>query len=369
MNHIRAIQEKITEKNWDFLLLTDEKNQRYAGGFPFTDGFLLISKENAWLITDSRYEEAAREAVTGTADSKTELEVLLFNREHPRMKILKELILRNRNTAELRLAVEDSRLSHTEYLNLERMLGFRLVSSENVMETLRSSKDEEELRSMIQAQRISEHALEETLSVIRPGMTEKEVAAELVYRMLKHGSEGNAFDPIVVTGKNTSKPHGVPGDTVIQQGDLLTMDFGSLKDGYCSDMTRTVAVGYATEEMKTVYDVVLKAQLAGIAAARSGIAGREIDSAARSVIRDAGFGEYFGHGFGHSLGLEIHERPVAGPTETRLMPDRSVCSAEPGIYIPGNFGVRIEDVMIIRKNGAEVITKAPKAELLVVGRC
>ena len=369
MNHICAIQKKLTEKNWDFLLLTDERNQRYAGGFPFTDGFVLISREAAWIITDSRYEEAAREVVGSGTASKPQPEVLLFTREHPRMKILKELIHRYGSTPEPRLAVEDGRLSHTEYLNLERMLGIRLVSSENVMETLRSSKDDEELRFMIQAQRISERALEDTLQIIRPGMTEKEVAAELVYRMLRYGSEGNAFAPIVVTGKNTSKPHGVPGDTVIREGDLLTMDFGSLKGGYCSDMTRTVAVGSATEEMKNVYDIVLKAQLAGIAAARSGIAGREIDSAARSVIRDAGFGDYFGHGFGHSLGLEIHERPVAVPTEDRLMPDGAVCSAEPGIYIPGKYGIRIEDVMIIRENGAEVITKAPKAELTVIGNC
>ena len=219
---------------------------------------------------------------------------------------------------------------------------------------------------MRQAQRISELALEETLQVIKPGMTEREVAAELVYRMLRHGSEGNSFDPIVVTGSKTSLPHGVPGDKVIQEGDFITMDFGSLKNGYCSDMTRTVAVGHATDEMKNIYSIVLKAQLAGIAAARAGIPGKEIDGAARKVIVDAGYGQYFGHGFGHSLGLDIHEAPNANPSGETIMPVGAVVSAEPGIYLPGKFGVRIEDVMVLNETGCEVITKAPKEQLIIL---
>ena len=240
--------------------------------------------------------------------------------------------------------------------------------NDNMMQPCPMLENPAYLRSMVAAQRISEKALEETLHVIRPGMTEKEVAAELVYRMLKYGSEGNSFDPIVVTGRNTSLPHGVPGDTVLQPGDFLTMDFGSLKNGYCSDMTRTVAVCDATDEMKQVYDTVLRAQLAGIAAGKSGIPGKEIDGAARKVIVDAGFGPYFGHGFGHSLGLDIHEPPFANPRGEVLMPENCVVSAEPGIYIPGKFGVRIEDVMVLHPEGSEVITLAPKTELILVGR-
>lgn len=185
--------------------------------------------------------------------------------------------------------------------------------------------------------------------------------------MLKNGSEGNSFDPIVVTGKNTSLPHGVPGDSILQPGDFLTMDFGSLKGGYCSDMTRTVAVCSSTDEMRNIYSIVLDAQLAGIRAAKSGIPGCEIDAAARRVIQDAGFGSCFGHGFGHSLGLDIHERPNLNPREKTPMPENAVVSAEPGIYLPGRFGVRIEDVMILRSDGSEVITKAPKDTLLTVG--
>ena len=359
MNHIVQIQKKLTERGLCAILLTDEKNQRYAAGFPFTDGFVLVSREKAWLITDSRYIEAAEAAAGGCA------EVLLYDNAHPKMRMLRQILAREQLSS---LAAEDRKLSHAEYTNLERLLGMSLQPAGALMEELRASKDEEELRSMVAAQRISEKALEETLQVIRPGMTEKEVAAELVYRMLQFGSEGNSFDPIVVTGKNTSKPHGVPGDTVLQPGDFITMDFGSLQNGYCSDMTRTVALCKATDEMKQVYDTVLKAQLAGIAAGRAGIPGCEIDSAARSVITEAGFGEYFGHGFGHCLGLDIHEPPFANPRGQAVMPENSVCSAEPGIYIPGRFGVRIEDVMILRSGGSEVITRAPKTELLIVGR-
>ncbi|MBQ9662406.1 MAG: aminopeptidase P family protein [Oscillospiraceae bacterium] len=358
MNHILQIQKKLIEHDLDAILLSDEKNQRYAAGFPFTDGYVLVSREKAWLITDSRYIEAAEKAAGGVA------QILMYDNRKPKIRLLKTVLAEAGITA---LAAEDKKLCHADYMALEKLLGFTLQPAGDLMAELRASKDEEELRSMITAQRISEKALEETLQIIRPGMTEKEVAAELVYRMLKHGSEGNSFDPIVVTGKNTSLPHGVPGDTVLQPGDFLTMDFGSLKDGYCSDMTRTVAVCSATDEMKQVYATVLEAQLAGIAAGRSGIPGKEIDAAARKVITEAGFGEYFGHGFGHSLGLDIHEAPFANPRGEAIMPENCVCSAEPGIYLPGKFGVRIEDVMVLRPEGSEVITLAPKQELLIVG--
>ena len=357
MNNIARIQRQLVEKDLDALLITDEKNQRYAAGFPFTDGAVLVTRERAYLITDSRYIEAAEKA----ADEN--VSVQLFDGQHP---LMSRLLAALKENGVQRLAGEESKLSHGAWLAYEKRLGMTLLPSRDILSSLRASKSEEEIACMIRAQRISEAALAETLPIIRPGMTEKEVAAELVYRMLRHGSEGNSFDPIVVTGKKTSMPHGVPGDEVIREGDFVTMDFGSLSGGYCSDMTRTVAVGSATEEMKNVYAIVLKAQLAGIAAARSGIPGKVIDAAARKVIEDAGYGPYFGHGFGHSLGLDIHEAPNAGPRGEALMAENDLCSAEPGIYLPGKFGVRIEDVMILRADGAEVITRAPKDELIIL---
>ena len=358
MNNIRRIQEKLIEKGLDALLITDEKNQRYAAGFPFTDGYVLVTRDRAFLLTDSRYIEAAG----STVDSAL-VTLQLFGAGKDRNELLKEDLAETRVE---KLGAEEGKLNHGEYLALEKLTGLTLHPAQSILSELRASKTEEEIGYMIEAQRISEAALEETLPIIRPGMTEREVAAELVYRMLRHGSEGNSFDPIVVTGSKTSLPHGVPGDKVIQSGDFVTMDFGCLKHGYCSDMTRTVAVGSASDEMKNVYDIVLKAQLAGIAAARAGVIGKDIDAAARRVITDAGYGKYFGHGFGHCLGLDIHEPPFAGPRGEAALPLNSVSSAEPGIYIPGKFGVRIEDVMILREDHAEVITKAPKIELIIL---
>jgi len=218
---------------------------------------------------------------------------------------------------------------------------------------------------MRQAQRITDEAFSAILEFIRPGMTEQEVAARLVYELLRRGGEKVSFDPIVAAGANGSKPHAIPGDAVIQPGMFVTMDFGCMYGGYCSDMTRTVAVGQPTDEMIAVYNTVLQAQLAGIAAARAGIPGSEIDAAARKVIADAGYGQYFSHSFGHSLGLEIHESPNASPAGNTIMPVGAVISAEPGIYLPGQYGVRIEDVLILKEDGCEVITASPK-ELIVL---
>ena len=356
MDHIEKIRAALAKRGLDAVLVTDEKNQRYAAGFPFTDGAVLVGTDRAWLITDSRYIEAASAAASG-------VEVQLYDREHPLVSLLKEDIA----AAGIRtLAAEDEKLSRKAFADYEKELGLSFAFAGDLFAQLRAAKDEEEIRCMRQAQAVSEKALDALLHILRPGMTEREAAAELVYHMLKNGSEGNSFDPIVISGEKTSMPHGVPGDRVIRAGDFVTMDFGCIVGGYCSDMTRTVAVGSATEEMRHVYGIVLEAQLAGIAAAGAGVPGCHIDAAARRVIDKAGYGAYFGHGFGHSLGLDIHEWPNANPRGAEPMPEGAVCSAEPGIYLPGRFGVRIEDVMILRAGGCEVITKAGK-DFTVIG--
>ena len=240
-----------------------------------------------------------------------------------------------------------------------------MKEASGLLDSLRASKDEEELEAMICAQRIAEKSLEETLAWMQVGMTEKEVAAYLEYRMISNGAEKKSFDTIIASGPNSSKPHAVPGERKLQNGEFVTIDFGCVVNGYCSDTTRTVVLGQPTEEMRKVYDVVLQAQLAGIAAARAGLTGKEIDAAARQVIEDAGYGAYFGHSFGHSLGIEIHESPNLAPSNGEPMPVGAVVSAEPGIYLPGKFGVRIEDVLVLREDGCENITKYPK-ELLIL---
>ncbi len=356
MERLAKIRGGLIDLGLDAVLITDELNQRYATGFAFTDGAVLITLDRAFLITDSRYIEAAEKCVS------RDITLRMFGAGKRLTELVREAIA---ECGVKMLGAEEYSLSHGAFLAWQRALGTELHPCQSLFNSLRASKDEAEQRSMRRAQAIAEKALDDVLSIIRPGVTERDIAAEITYRLLKHGGEGNSFDPIAVTGANSSMPHGVPSDTVVREGDFVTMDFGCLKDGYCSDMTRTVAVGYATDEMKNVYDIVLRAQLAGIAKAAAGVSGAEIDGAARKVIADAGYGEYFGHSFGHSLGLYIHESPAAAPSVKTPMPNGAVISAEPGIYLPGRFGVRIEDVLILREGGCEVITKANK-ELVIL---
>ena len=356
MNNLKRVQDAIIAHDLDGMLLIDPLNRYYATGFHTSDGAVLITRDKGYYITDSRYIEAARNALGDL------VEVLLNDREHPLGKLLKGLVA---DCGIQKLGAEDDSLTYQQYQGFSRLLGLELVPAQELIMTLRQVKQPEELQLLRAAQDITDRALLEVLPLIKPGVTEREIAAEITYRQMRLGAEGNSFDPIVVTGAHSSMPHGVPDDRKIQAGDFVTMDFGCLKGGYCSDMTRTVAVGSVTEEMKKVYNIVLEAQLAGIAIAKAGVTGAAIDGAARDVISSYGYGEYFGHSFGHSLGLYIHESPNCAPNNHKPMPEHAVCSAEPGIYLPGRFGVRIEDVMHLTADGAEVLTKSKK-ELIIL---
>ena len=351
LNNIARIQRALTQAHLDAILLTDENDRRFATGFPSSDGAVIVTVHQAFFITDARYIEAARAALAGIA------QVLLCSREAP-MRTLVQGILREANVQIL--GGEEQTTSYAEFTAYEQLFGLKLQPAQNLIRNLRAAKQPEELAMMYQAQQITDEAFAQICTVIRPGMTEREIAAELIYRMLRLGAEGMSFDPIVLTGPDTSMPHGVPGDRRVAAGDFVTMDFGCRKNGYCSDMTRTVALGFVTEEMDKVYKTVLKAQLAGIAATKAGVTGQAMDGAARKVITDAGYGDYFGHGYGHSLGILIHEAPNANTRNDQPMPENAVVSAEPGIYLPGKFGVRIEDVTVLTKDGCEILTKSPK---------
>jgi len=351
MSNINRIRQNLG--GLDALVLTDPVSIRYAAGFHIDDGAAVIRPDSAFLITDSRYIEAAQAAVR-------DMTVLCTSAEKPLTSLLGEL-----TNGLGRVGAEETRMSAAAWTRWEQALNLRLENGARVLAELRPSKTEEELEGLIGAQRIAERALDELLGLIRPGLSEKELAAELIYRLYKFGGEALSFDPIVITGAKTSMPHGVPGDGILKPGDFITMDFGTVYRGYCSDMTRTVALGSVTEEMRRVYDTVYEAQLAGIEAARPGVTGREIDGAARGVIEKAGYGAYFGHSFGHSLGLEIHESPNAAPSNDKPMPEGAVISAEPGIYLPGRFGVRIEDVLWLHGDSCVNITKAPKKLIIL----
>ena len=333
------------------LLLTSRYSRHYGAEYDIAEGVAIVSKKGCRYFTDSRYIEAAQKGIKG-------FEVIMVDREHPYTKLLNEAIAEFGITA---LGYEEHYLTVEEMETYESKLNVKVFIGMNAqISGFRAVKEDWELAHMRKAQAIADKAFSEICTRIKPGMTEKELQAELIYCLYKNGGEGLSFDPIVVSGPNTSLPHGVATDRVIQKGDFITMDFGVLYNGYCSDMTRTVAVGYATEEMEKVYNTVLQAQLAGIAATRAGKTGKEIDGAARQVISDAGYGPYFGHGYGHSLGLEVHESPSPNPSNDKPMPAGAVTSAEPGIYLPGKFGVRIEDVVIITEDGCENITFSPK---------
>ena len=336
------------------LLLTSRYSRHYGAEFDIAEGVAVVTKKGCRYFTDSRYIESAQNGIQG-------FEVLDVA-GHGYVKRLNDAIA---DFGVEELGFEENYLTVAEYLDYEKNLNAALVPMNAKINGFRGVKEEYELERMVKAQEITDKAFTEVLTKIKVGMTEKELAAELIYCLLKNGGEGLSFDPIVVSGPNTSLPHGVPGERKLQEGDFITMDFGVLYKGYCSDMTRTVALGYATEEMEKVYYTVLEAQKAGIAATKAGVAGQDIDAAARKVISDAGYGDYFGHGYGHSLGLEIHENPSPNARNAEPMPANSVCSAEPGIYLPGKFGVRIEDVVIITEDGCVDITHSPKNLIIV----
>lgn len=354
MNHLKQIAAKLPEYHLDAMLVTSEPGEFYAVGF-HGEGVAVVTPEKSYYYTDSRYIEAAGKLITGA-------EVALPDQDRNYRQMVQAIIERHGIS---RLGFEKHYMTVEEYEGYRAALKAELVPASDLMEALRGSKDQEEVDLMVRAQRIAERALDEILGFIKPGLTEREIAAKLQYDMLRFGADKMSFDPIVVGGPNGSLPHGIPGDRKVEKGDFLTMDFGCKLGGYCSDMTRTVAVGEPTDEMKKVYNTVLEAQLAGIAAARAGVPGVDIHMAARQVIVDAGYGEYFGHGFGHSLGIEIHENPNANMRNKEPLPLGAVISAEPGIYLPGRFGVRIEDVLYLTETGNVNLTKAPK-ELIIL---
>ncbi len=339
----------------DGLLLTSRYSRHYGAQFDIAEGVAVVSKKGCRYFTDSRYIESAENGIQG-------FEVLLMDRNNNYMKRINDAIA---DFGITKLGFEENYLTVAEYLGYEKNLNAALVPFHKAISGFRGVKEAWELDRMRKAQAITDKAFSEVLTRIHEGMTEKELAAELIYCLYKNGGEGLSFDPIVVSGPNTSLPHGVPGERRIAEGDFITMDFGVIYQGYCSDMTRTVAVGYATEEMRKVYDTVLKAQCAAIAATKPGMMGKDIDAVARGVITEAGYGSYFGHGYGHSLGLEVHEAPNSGPSSDTVMVAGNVSSAEPGIYLPGKFGVRIEDVVIFTADGCEDITKSPKNLIIV----
>lgn len=354
MNHLKQIAAGLDEYGLDAMLVTSAPGEFYAVGF-HGEGAVVVTSGECRYFTDSRYIEAAEKQVAGAHITMTD-----------RSKNIQALV--KGAVEELgvkKLGFEDGYMTVAQYNRYAGDLPCALTPANQLISKLRAAKDAEEIELMKKAQEITDKAFSEIIRFIRPGMTEREIAARLQYDMLRLGADKMSFDPIVVTGPNGSLPHGIPGDRKVEPGSFITMDFGCKYGGYCSDMTRTVAVGSVTDEMRQVYDTVLQAQLAGIAAARAGATGKAVDGAARDIIRQAGYGPCFGHSFGHSVGVEIHEGPNATPSNDKPLPAGAVISAEPGIYLPGKLGVRIEDVLYLTPEGCQNLTLAPK-ELVIL---
>ena len=355
MKNIEKYQSLLETGEVDALLLTSVYNRLYAAQYRVAEGVAVVTREGAYYFTDSRYIEAAEKNLKGFTVRMT----------HPgssEIERINEVI--GEHTIK-KLGFEENDMTYGDYLRYNEALHAVLVPMQAKIDAFRATKEPWEIELMRKAQAITDQTFSELCKIIQAGMTEKELEAELLYRLYKHGAEGPSFDPIVVSGENGAMPHGVPSDKKIQSGEFVTIDYGALKDGYCSDTTRTFAVGEVTEEMKTVYNTVLAAQKAAIAATKAGMTGEEIDGIARKVITDAGYGEYFGHSYGHGVGIEIHEDPFLSSRGKTPLPAGAVASAEPGIYIPGKFGVRIEDVVVITEDGCEDLTLLPK-ELTVL---
>lgn len=330
-------------------------NRKYLTGFASSLGFLLVTKNDATLFVDGRYIIAAKQSA-----KNCRVELLGKIGEQLREIINKQNINK--------LHVEDT-LSVRTVESFKKMLeGAEILTDTGLaalVEELREVKTEAEIELITKAQRIAEKAFTETLPFIKPGVSEREIAAMLEYKCKCYGSEEPSFETIVVSGKKSAMPHGVPDGKLIENGDFVTMDFGAVVEGYHSDMTRTVAVGYATDKMIEVYETVLAAMDMAKEKIADGVLCSEVDFAARDVITKKGYGEYFTHSTGHSVGLEIHESPSLALKCEKKLKIGNVVTDEPGIYIENEFGVRIEDMVVVTKNGGKTITNCKKSLIIL----
>lgn len=353
---ISKLKAYLKEKNSAALIMSEE-NICYFTSFHSTNGYLVVTGDKAVFLTDSRYIEAAGNKIK-TCDEILETKGM----EKTLRPFIESLGIKS-------LMLESERVTVSRYNDIKKMLGGIEVICDGGLDKeisdIRMVKNKDEISKIVTAQRIAEKAFDHILGFIKVGRTEKEVALELEYFMLKNGADALSFETIAVSGKNSSLPHGVPSDKKIESGDFVTMDYGAVTDFYHSDMTRTVAVGEVSGKQIEVYETVLEAQLKGLEAIKAGIKGKDVDAVSREIIKNKGYGDYFGHGLGHGVGVEIHELPSLNPSGEIILKEGHVVTVEPGIYLPGEFGVRIEDMALITEDGYVNLTSCEK-ELIIL---
>ena len=356
MNKIDLLKKALPE-GIDAAVIRSEDNRNYFLGFAASNGTLVVDRENAFFFTDSRYITAASEIIEGAS--------VCLEKGRPLDNLKAFLDSKDYK----RIAFEASHTSVSEYNALSKLFeGYELDFSGKIdkliLNVLRRKKSADEVEKIKAAQKITDECFSHICSFIKEGMTEKEIQLEMDFYMLSHGADALSFETIVASGENGAKPHAVPGERKVKKGDFITMDFGAIVDFYHSDMTRTVALGEPDEEMIKVYNTVLFAQNSAISYAKEGVGCKSVDAVARDIIREAGYGEYFGHGTGHGVGVEIHEEPCFNTVSTDLFSEGDVVTVEPGIYIPGKFGVRIEDM--IYNDGEKVVNLTKSEKKLIV---
>ncbi len=346
---IAEFRRGLAGKSLEGALVAKRENCLYLSGFTGDSAYLAITQGEAFLVTDFRYTEQAE-------DEAPDYTII---RHDKGLDGKTASVFRERNIG--RIGFEEDYISFKTYGNLSSELGSEsLAPLEGLTETLRMYKDDYEKEQLKKAAEIADNAFDHILGCIRPGVTELEIAAELEYHMKKQGATGASFEIIVASGKRSSLPHGTASEKRIEYGDAVTLDFGAIYKNYRSDMTRTVFVGKPDEELKRIYETVLEAQLRALESIRAGLSGREADAVARDIIDRAGYKGCFGHGLGHGVGLEIHEEPRLSPSGGRILGSGMAVTVEPGIYIAGKGGVRIEDLVFITDSGPEILSRSPK---------
>ncbi|WP_238650203.1 M24 family metallopeptidase [Paenibacillus piscarius] len=346
---VSRLRKVLQDLGLDAMLITSGYNRRYLSGFTGSSGVVLVTGDDSYLLTDFRYMTQASEQVHG-------LKVVQHDTKF--IDTVRGLLPQG---GQVRVGFEQDDVSFSAYTAYaEALQPAALVPLSKTVENLRMFKDEEELAVMQRAADLADATFSHILKVIKPGMTERDVDLEMEFYMRTHGATSSSFDTIVASGERSAMPHGVASSKVIGNNEFVTFDFGALLDGYCSDLTRTIAIGAPDPKLKEIYDVVLEAQLHALSHIKPGMTGRECDALARDIITRYGYGEYFGHSTGHGLGMEVHEWPRLSKLADEVLQPGMVVTVEPGIYLSGLGGVRIEDDIVITESGIRLLTHSSK---------
>ncbi|MGX8850157.1 aminopeptidase P family protein [Amedibacillus sp. YH-ame10] len=346
-NRIQAVRQILIDKEVDAILVKSKSNKRYLGALVGSGVSVLVTKEQVYQIMDGRYMNEAQASTTGFKN-------IVFQQGSSNLAEIKNIIGANG-----KLAIEASQTLVKEYVKLNE-IGFQLVLLENELEVARKIKDEEEIALVKKACEITDRIFMEAISTVKVGMKEYELSALLQYLAIKNGASAMAFDTIVASGTRGSMPHGRPTDKTFQEHEFITIDFGITYQGYQSDMTRTICIGTPEPKVKEIYDIVLKAQCAGVDFIKAGVTGKEVDAHVRGIISEAGYGEYFTHGLGHGMGMGDGELPILNQVSDTVLENGMIMSCEPGIYVPGVGGVRIEDDVLIVNGKGVALNHTPK---------